>query len=312
MMDNIAALIVTFNPDIKRLEHNLKLIKAQIEKIIVVDNGSSNIDSLSSICKYDDIQLIQNGKNLGIASAQNKGFELLEKAGMKWVLTLDQDSLIPLNTVKKFQESQKMKQIDTGIIALSYFDRNWSDEQKKVFKNSDGKNVEEKDFVISSGNLVNVFAWNMVNGFDEELFIDMVDYDFDARLRLNGYKIWQLNDVYLNHEIGKVIHKPFLETLLLLPDKGRLADHSAFRQYYIYRNYIIFCKRYPMFIKKKFLILRTFISTRRIIVYKKPWDKMKNAWKGILDGARYNPRENKTFQKNIQSYKRRGKTSFGK
>ena len=301
MNKKIAALVVTYNPEISRLQINLENLKKQINNVLVVDNGSVNISDVSDVCDVINVDLIKAGVNKGIAAAQNIGFNNLRVHDIEWVLTLDQDSLLPNKTIDAFRNSGKMEDESTGIIAISYYDRNWSEKQKRKFQYNGKNSILEKDFTISSGNLVNIKAWGVVGGFDEFLFIDMVDYDFDAKLKLAGYKSWQLTNVFLNHEIGKVIHKPLLETILFLPDKGRLADHSAFRQYYIYRNSIIFYRRYPMFFKKRMLVLRTFLSTRRLFVYDHPIEKLKKAWKGIADGNRYNPVKDKQFQSKISN-----------
>jgi len=46
MINNILVGIVTYNPEIERLSRNLrKLNKQEMNKIVIVDNGSSNIRS---------------------------------------------------------------------------------------------------------------------------------------------------------------------------------------------------------------------------------------------------------------------------
>ncbi|MDO5304194.1 MAG: glycosyltransferase, partial [bacterium] len=74
---------------------------------------------------------------------------------------------------------------------------------------------------------------------------------------------------------------------------------APMRQYYIYRNSIIFYKRYAMLYRKRFLILRTIIATRRIFLYKDKSKKFRAAFKGIFAGQRYSPRKDKQFQKTI-------------
>ena len=38
--------IVTFNPDIERLNENISAIINQVDKVVVVDNGSENADDI--------------------------------------------------------------------------------------------------------------------------------------------------------------------------------------------------------------------------------------------------------------------------
>lgn len=307
----IGSLIVTYNPDIKSLEKNIKNIKEQVEECLVVDNGSENAKFITEISQKNDVAIVNINKNVGIAAAQNVGFEYFKKNNFDWVLTLDQDSLVPQNIISTYLRSEKIRNKTTGIITSRYYDRNWSNSQKKAIMGTidSSLKVTPKKFVISSGNLVRLSAWKTVSGFDEFLFIDMVDYDFDAKLILAGYKIWQINEVVMNHAVGTVLHKPILEKVLLLPETGLLADHPAFRQYYIYRNSIIFEKRFPMFGRKRFLILRSFIATRRMFVYKNTLSKFKASWRGIIDGARYDPQKDKVFLKTIEIIKKDNRRS---
>ncbi|MCI1593403.1 glycosyltransferase [Heyndrickxia oleronia] len=295
---DICAVIVTYNPSIEMLTKNIQATKAQVSNCLLVDNGSSNNTDIVNFADSNNVKLISLKKNKGIAAAQNVGFNWAKNNVFDWVLTLDQDSIIPKNMMEEYMASGKMLETNTGIITGTYFDRKWTQVQKRHLSYQGNDSFSEKKMVISSGNLVKVSAWEKVSGFDESLFIDMVDYDFDAKLVLAGYKIWQINRVKMEHAVGKVIHKPVLEHLLLLPETGLLADHPSFRQYYIYRNTIIFQKRYPMFGEKKFLIIRSILATRRMIVYRNSFPKFIAAWKGIRDGNRYNP-NNDVFFKNI-------------
>ncbi|MCA1386833.1 glycosyltransferase, partial [Bradyrhizobium sp. BRP05] len=75
---NICAGIVLFNPEIERLNENIEHIRKQVPMVILVDNGSSNLEDVKSLI-YDlpNIILLENGKNLGIAQALNR---ILRKA----------------------------------------------------------------------------------------------------------------------------------------------------------------------------------------------------------------------------------------
>ena len=42
----VAAGIVLFNPDLKRLEENVCAVKSQVDEIIFFDNGSKNIKEI--------------------------------------------------------------------------------------------------------------------------------------------------------------------------------------------------------------------------------------------------------------------------
>jgi GT2 family glycosyltransferase len=66
---------------------------------------------------------------------------------------------------------------------------------------------EYVDFCITSASCTNLNAWKNVGGFDEWLFIDLVDNDFCKRIIVSGYKILRINSLVLDQEFGKIIPK---------------------------------------------------------------------------------------------------------
>lgn len=299
----IGALIVTFNPDLKRLSDNINAIHNQVDVLVIVDNDSSNKKQIEELIKESKIEIIELDHNMGIAAAQNIGMNFLQKEGATWGITLDQDSIVPLDMVSKYTHSKEFNDETTGILALQYLDPTWNEVQRRAKLKSKLKNTEEIR-VIASGNMVRIDAWRKVGGFDEWMFIDQVDFDFDAKVLLSGYKIWQINDIVMFHEVGKVIHNPILERLLLFPKKSVFSDHSSFREYYIQRNTIVHAKRYPEFRRHRFQVIVSMIQSRRILVYSAPrLKKLSAAWKGIIDGMKYNPKKDKNFQKFRKSLK---------
>ena len=96
-MKKILAAIVTYNPDLERLQKNINAIEPQVEHLIIVDNGSKNINLISRIkgeCKIK-IDLIENKENIGIASALNQALDYAYKNNFDWILTLDKIVFVP-------------------------------------------------------------------------------------------------------------------------------------------------------------------------------------------------------------------------
>lgn len=279
LRDITCAGIVTYNPDLLRLQQNINGINNnRIVRIIIVDNGSANIEKLEELIKEQkQILLIKNEKNEGIAYALNQIFiEASEDDSFKWVLTLDQDTIINDNLMdiyNKYYDSEH----NIGSITSIRHDRAYSETQKH-----DNVPTEFVDRCITSGNLVRVDAWKSIHGFDNRLFIDMVDYDFCYRLREKGFQILRINQPCILHELGK-------PTIVYFLGKKRIVyNHSAFRKYYICRNYIYTLRNFGKYAKKDdsygFLV-RLFVKT---LFYEKD-DKAKklfNMIKGIFDGLR--------------------------
>lgn len=76
----IGALIVTYNPEISKLFSNINAISQQVDRVVVVDNGSINYKNIIEVTNSFNIKMINLGKNLGVAAAQNIGmsFFLIE------------------------------------------------------------------------------------------------------------------------------------------------------------------------------------------------------------------------------------------
>ncbi|EPC17560.1 glycosyltransferase [Lacticaseibacillus paracasei] len=297
-MLQIGVVVVSYNPDLNVLRNNLRTLKTH-ENVdcLIVDNGSQNSHELKKVGIDLQVDVLLLKKNFGIAYAQNRGFEFFKDREVDWVLTLDQDSLIPSNLVDVYTNSVQLSFPDSAILTCSYVDDEWTEIQKRAMMQAD--KVVQKKYVISSGNLIRVSAWEKVGGFDEFLFIDLVDFDFDAKLFLAGYKIWETNEVILHHSVGKTLNKPIMQKLLLLPEDAILADHSPMRQYYIYRNSIIFEKRYTMISKRRFVVLHTFFATRRVFAYRQKLRKLIAAWRGVIDGALYRAGRDAEFQQKL-------------
>ncbi|MFT8606434.1 MAG: glycosyltransferase family 2 protein [Liquorilactobacillus ghanensis] len=299
MTEKIGALLVTFNPNLPKLKENLKRILNQVSEVVIIDNGSANIVAIKKLTIQLEVKLLELEKNLGIAGAQNRGFEYFFKNKFQWVLTLDQDTAIPADTVAKMRASKKFNDHSTGILAMKYYDPNWKKTQIERVTKKQKEAETLKWRIISSGNLVRTAVWNLVGGFDEWLFIDQVDFDFDAKVILAGYKIWQVNNLIMEHEIGKSIRKPLLTTLLLFKPNEFILDHSPMREYYIARNTIVCSKRYashPQLREFKTNLFHEAIMTRKILLYQKPrMKKILAAWSGIADGVKYNPETDKKF-----------------
>ena len=226
----IAASIVLYNPDLDRLNENIKSISMQVEKVILVDNASDSTE----IAKFENSKcvLLRNQTNVGLAQALNQAMQYAYEQGFDWVLTLDQDSVSQEDLVEGLKRHIDKERI--GIIAPKFIDRNCprlSDDDcgwKYVLR------------CITSASLTNVKIWKTVGGFDNSLFIDYVDYAFCAKIIRNGFAIIKDSDVSLLHEIGRSKRIFIFNKYSYI-----LYNHSPMRDYYIVRNTLYYCYAYP-------------------------------------------------------------------
>lgn len=69
------------------LKENIKAIKSQVCRLVIVDNCSRNREGIADIIDKESIDRIFLKDNMGIAYAQNKGMSYLKSLGMKWGVT---------------------------------------------------------------------------------------------------------------------------------------------------------------------------------------------------------------------------------
>ena len=273
----IFAGIVTYNPSIERLTKNIDAVRKQANEVYVVDNDSRNrveIEQCINNLDCSNVHLVKCDSNNGIAKALNIVFQKALEMGVTWVLTLDQDSEIPYNLLAVYK-----KHIDSNVaqIACNLIE---SQTQKIIYKND--SELSEVSRCITSGTLTSVEAWKLVEGFDENLFMDYVDYDISMKFKKKGYRIIRCNSIFMEHELGN----SEMHYFLFIP--VRVTNYSPMRKYYIARNIVIYIKRYCNFIGGVIESLRLL----RLIVYALIYEddknvKMKSLIKGINDGLLY-------------------------
>lgn len=278
----IDAVIVTYNPDIRLLLKNIEAVIDQVDNIFVIDNGSANFNQWNSLINRPNIAIVPLFENKGIAYAQNFGIKKSQSQNSDWVLTLDQDTVLPTNYVRKIMNNSFPN--NAGIISGKFVDRSWTEFSTQVYEEP---KIEEVHDIISSGNIIDIHAWHKVGGFDEKLFIDYVDFDFDYKLSRFGYAIYRVNDVVFEHEIGNGVPESGMKTFLGLKQK-HVFDHSACRLYFINRNRIIVRAKFPEFGSPYRMIFREIINLREIILFDSPKiQKLKFSIKGIFAGIHF-------------------------
>lgn len=197
-MCKISAGIILYKPDLRRLQLNIEIIIDSVDSIFVYDNGSDRhvLDALNS---YKKVVILGNGKNVGIATAMNRIMEAAIEAGSEWVITYDQDSVSESILVDEFKKVISMNLSRVAIICPQVID-----ERRRYMVANKSNEIESVVRCITSASCTNLIAWKSIDGFDDYLFIDLVDNDFCKRLKLHGWNILKLHNVILNQEFGSI------------------------------------------------------------------------------------------------------------
>lgn len=227
--DKIYAGIVSYNPDIQRISENIFAIHKQVPEVIIFDNGSNNINHLKKLVNnFDNVHLLESSKNIGIAAALNSLMSWGLEHNYLWMLSLDQDSVCSNEFVEKMKPYLSVES-NLGIVASVIVDRNVG-----IVGHNPTSNYAHVKTCITSGCFSNIEAWRVIDGYDESMFIDSVDFDFCYRIRKKGYGVIQVKNVQLLHELGNSKMRKFIFWSI------DVTSHSAFRKYYIAKNNVYY------------------------------------------------------------------------
>ena len=286
MMCKVAAIIVSYNPD-SNLFDSINLLLNQVEKVIIVDNGSKEkyVKYIKSI-NEDKIEIILNKENLGIATALNIGVRKALENGYEWILTMDQDSKASPDMVKKMFNVYNSINREERKVILSIFP-NFVDERiQSIEENSNMNSYEYVDADITSGNLLRKEVFEKVGFFDDSLFIDLVDTDFCMRLNEKGIKMIKIRDAVLYHSLGES------KTIKGILGSFNTSNHSALRRYYMTRN--------RFYIWEKYKGLNSFTLNRDKKLFKKEFVKIILGEKDKVNKIKMVLRGYKDYKKGIK------------
>jgi rhamnosyltransferase len=275
----VSAVVVTFHPRTEYL-HSFVKIRAQVDHLVVVDNGSAEdrLRELRLASRESNFQLIENGRNLGIAAALNRGIREAQHEGCHWVALFDQDSVVTNGLIESliadFKEFQKDKKIMQ--IVPRYFDPETGIERPvSVFQ--DGGIF----LTCTSGSLFSMEAFEMCGLFREELFIYCIDDDYSLRIRKKGFFIGESRNAVLLHRSGHPTSRQVF---------GRVISTKNYRpevRYYYARNKVWILRSYALTFPRLIVpTLREFVTIPIKIAFmeKNSWKKITLFVRGLVDG----------------------------
>lgn len=236
----VTCIVVTFDPDRVRFDALLAATRPQVDTILIVDNGSSasNLAWLRLLAN-DRLQLIELGRNTGIAGAQNVGISAANRMGCDFVLLLDHDSVPAPDMVACLLNGiSHARRLGNRVAAAGprYLDSRH--DNPPPFIRIKGVRVTrcrcdaedavvEVDYLISSGCLIPMPVLDEVGAMREALFIDYVDIEWGLRARANGFRSYGVCSARMSHHLGEQPIRFFGMEVPL---------HSPLRHYYLMRN----------------------------------------------------------------------------
>ena len=297
-VNSIAALIVTYNPDSKFIAC-VTAISNQVSHVVIIDNGSSPNSKiiLEKAKEFNNVNIIFNEENVGLATALNQGVDILRDLNYHWAITLDQDSTATpemayelLSTLNRCSEIKKVAFVgpyikDEGSLSS---EPKWLSQNRYfpfLFKRVEcqGRDLDNVTMVITSGALTNLDMFQTLGPFKDSFFIDYIDTEYCLRAKTNGYKIMVSCKALMYHNLGS---KKEIKTLFL---SFKPTFHKPFRRYYIARNQVAMLKDYSFLYPHwlVFDIVASLYNLFRILLFEdQRKQKISMVFRGYLDGIR--------------------------
>ena len=100
MQGDTAVGVVLYNPDnIERVQSSLQSIFQQVNAVYVFDNSTKENNIIFSA----NTTYMTEHENKGIAYALNRIMEKAQSEGYEWLVTMDQDSVIPEGLINAYE-----------------------------------------------------------------------------------------------------------------------------------------------------------------------------------------------------------------
>jgi len=207
-------------------------------EILLVDNASPDKSFEGLRASFPEIAFLQTGENLGYAGGNNRGIELALDDNPKYILIINNDTVLDIDTVRKLVDVAENQEVQVGGVVpkILYYDepqRIWYAGGEFSYLRGLGLHWREGDldqpdapeeirkitFMTGACCLFSAKALRQLEGFDENFFAYVEDADLSLRLAQAGYQM------YYNPE-ARLLHRCPLPGTLPSPFQIRQRDRN--------------------------------------------------------------------------------------
>ncbi len=204
--------------------------------VLVSDDGSPCTADpvLMQLAQLPEVRVVRNPGNRGIARGLNQGLAAARDADCRWLLTVDQDSMVDehyAEAMADYAQSLDLAGVSLGALgAGKVLDASGEMTYPTRAMIHGGLEVTVTEEVVQSGTLWSVEALTVLGGFDESLGMDAIDAAACLGLRARGLSVAVNADVTLRHQIQGA------QQIRLLGRDVMVTGHSPQRRSAIVRN----------------------------------------------------------------------------
>ena len=175
-------------------------------KIILYDNtpGGQNVVALPV-----EVQYKADVENSGLAKAYNYALEIAQEEGFDWLLTLDQDTSLPIDFLCKLCHAVAFVAPLCTVAAIvpicggrsgSPWIRTKHGLRPKRFPDGFIGIPSERVYAINSASTIRVSALKAIGGYDPRVYLWASDLVMYHRLHCNHFSIFVAGDIHVEHE----------------------------------------------------------------------------------------------------------------
>jgi len=242
---NLTIVIVTYLTNKEILFDCLKSVDKKF-KVIIVENSNKFKDKKLFLKKFNNIEIICTGLNLGYGKGNNFG---LEKVQTDYALILNPDIVCKrgfFNKITKVINKKKSFSIigcqysnKTLYLPAGFFDKKKHHIFEKNFFKRNKKGLTKVDWVTGCSMLVNLNKLKNKSIFDKNYFLYFEEFDLCKSIINKGGSIYSSNDLKVYH-LG--FKGSFGASNKLKSKANKLRDwHWMWSYFYFYKknyNYI--------------------------------------------------------------------------
>ena len=315
----VFGVLVSYQPQPKRLQQVLEAVAPQVQHLLVVDNSETEqaqaqvqnaIEAIKGFCEQGAhqtvIDLHKTETNLGLSSAYNIAIGRARSAHASHLLLLDQDSVVAgdmVHALLRGIERGEGEAAQLGVQGAPVMVGPWYTDEltgRRSVVLRTGRfllnyvptpvnltaeqltkmPVMPTEMLISSGSLVAMPTFDALGELDDKLFIDHVDTDWCLRIKHSSQWMAVVPDAHMKHQLGDRVLRLWWGRWRLLP------VHSPIRLYYTFRNSLwLYVRPHAHWRWILFDIKRLCAVTLIHMLAKGPrWPRLQQICKGLRDG----------------------------
>jgi GT2 family glycosyltransferase len=281
--DEVAAVLVTFNrlELLKKVLNSLRIQTKKIDKIIIINNGSTD-GTAEWLSEQNDIEVITQS-NSGSSGGQARGFRAAYEEGFEWIWEMDDDVVPRPDCLEVLYANRKESQVlspirnaaEGGVFFTDTLEFNLTNPFKGFWKKVNSEKELSKEYIPAVGitfegaffhrSLIEAIGYPELNifiyGDDSEYFIRADKAGFSV-----GIQTKAISDRLLPYNIEQQLHSPKL--------------------YFIIRNQILIDRLHGNWGVKNF---RPVIYLLKWLIRSRSFADVKNSFKAFKDGWSYKP-----------------------